>query len=105
MARERLGRSKMLELAVHGQGSAGRPGECKMPLPWRCSQRRALSMQVEAIGGSIIFHMQPSTSQREVNAPIWKRKGARWLGRSCWGRLVQVLQQGRYVPLSVVATP
>ena len=76
-----------------------------MPLPWRCSQRRTPSMQVEAIGGPIIFHMQPSTSQREVNAPIWKRRGLRRLGRSCWCRLVKVSQQGRYVPLSVVATP
>src|SRR4029450_9438882 len=76
-----------------------------MPLPWRCSQRGTLSMQVEAIGGPIIFHMQPSTSQRDVNTPIWKRRGLRRVGSSSWCRLVQVSQQGRHVPLPVVATP
>jgi hypothetical protein len=62
-------------------------------------------MQVKVIGGPLIFHMQPSTSQRQVNVPIWQSRRLRRLGGRGWCRFVQMSQHGRYVPPSVGATP
>ena len=61
------------------------PESAKCHCHGACSQRRTLGMQIEAIGGPIISHMQPSTSQCDVKAAIGKRRGLRRLGRGRCG--------------------
>src|SRR5215471_7916542 len=62
-------------------------------------------MQIEAVGGPLFSQMQSSTGQRDLDAAPGQAQGLRGLGRSRCRWFMEMCQESRYIPLSVVATP
>src|SRR5262249_23673806 len=69
-------------------------------------------MQVKAVGGPLLSHMQSCTGHRDLDAAPGQTQGLRRLGRSRgrlgysrWRWLLEVRQERRDIPLSVVTAP
>ena len=98
MAHQRLWCSgERLDLSVEGQGGVLRASKRHVPLEWRFRKRRALSMQVDAVGDPLISHLESSIGQRDLDTSIGKAKGLRRLGRSrVWVRYGGAPREARY---------